>query len=259
MCGRRSAHDAAPPMQLVSAGSPARTGYRQVTRAPVGEAGAATLASPALAASGGSRPLGGGGGGGCCDGGHESQQLGSQPIRPRLALACLSSPSGKARWCAHSAIPHPEMARAKTRCPASPPRPAGLFDQDVLFTDLLVQGYDAGNTAGYAVLALALMIALASPEAWNSAAVLATEEIDACLLDYEADGPICGKGANPPATACVRRARLRVWPSHPPSPPVSNSYLRGRLDMYRAVHGWPDALGVRLRRGETSSSSQRAC
>ena len=92
----------------------------------------------------------------------------------------------------------------------------GMFDQDVLFTDLLVQGYDAGNTAGYAVLALALMIALASPEAWNSAAVLATEEIDACLLDYEADGPICGKGANPPATACVRRARLRVWPSHPP-------------------------------------------
>ena len=45
---------------------------------------------------------------------------------------------------------------------------AGMFDQDVLFTDLLVQGYDAGNTAGYAVVALSLMIALASPEAWSS-------------------------------------------------------------------------------------------
>merc|ERR1712129_442396 len=48
----------------------------------------------------------------------------------------------------------------------------GMFDQDVLFTDLLVQGYDAGNTAGYAVLALSLMIAIASPEAWDSAADL---------------------------------------------------------------------------------------
>ena len=58
----------------------------------------------------------------------------------------------------------------------------GMFDQDVLFTDLLVQGYDAGNTAGYAVLALSLMIAIASPEAWDSAAVLATEEIDAASM-----------------------------------------------------------------------------
>lgn len=114
------------PMQLVRAGSPTRTGYRQANRAPVGEAGAAMLASPALAAYRGSRPLEGGGGGGCCDGGHESQQLGSQPIRPRLTLACLSSPSGEARWCAHSAIAHPEMARAKTRCPDSLPRPAKL-------------------------------------------------------------------------------------------------------------------------------------
>merc|ERR1719345_522077 len=81
----------------------------------------------------------------------------------------------------------------------------GLFDQDVLFTDLLVQGYDAGNTAGYAVLALSLMIALASPEAWDSAAVLATEEIDACLLDYEADGPICGKASFEDGLTCIEQ------------------------------------------------------
>jgi len=81
----------------------------------------------------------------------------------------------------------------------------GMFDQDVLFTDLLVQGYDAGNTAGYAVLALSLMIALASPEAWDSAAVLATEEIDACLLDYDADGPICGKATFEDGLTCIEQ------------------------------------------------------
>ena len=81
----------------------------------------------------------------------------------------------------------------------------GMFDQDVLFTDLLVQGYDAGNTAGYAVLALSLMIAIASPEAWDSAAVLATEEIDACLLDYDSDGPICGKATFEDGLTCIEQ------------------------------------------------------
>ena len=70
-----------------------------------------------------------------------------------------------------------------------------MFNQDVLFTDFLVQGFDAGNTAGYAVLALAVMIALASPDAWSSAADLAAEEVEACLIDYESEGPICGKAS----------------------------------------------------------------
>ena len=72
----------------------------------------------------------------------------------------------------------------------------GLLDQDILYTDLLVKGYDAGNTFGYAVLALALMIALASPEAWESAATLAIEEVDACLLDYER---LARSAARPPS------------------------------------------------------------
>ena len=75
----------------------------------------------------------------------------------------------------------------------------GMFDQDVLFTDLLVQGYDAGNTAGYAVLALAVMIALASPDVSTSAAYLAVEEVEACLVEFD-DEPVCGKGAASPAS-----------------------------------------------------------
>ena len=81
----------------------------------------------------------------------------------------------------------------------------GLLDQDILYTDLLVKGYDAGNTFGYAVLALALMIALASPEAWESAATLAIEEVDACLLDYDEAGPICGKATFEDGLTCIEQ------------------------------------------------------
>jgi hypothetical protein len=81
----------------------------------------------------------------------------------------------------------------------------GLFDQDVLYTDLLVKGYDAGNTFGYAVLALALLIALAAPEAWESAATLAIEEVDACLIDYDEAGPICGKATYQDGLTCIEQ------------------------------------------------------
>ena len=81
----------------------------------------------------------------------------------------------------------------------------GLLNQDLLYTDLLVKGYDAGNTFGYAVLALALMIALASPEAWESAATLAIEEVDACLLDYDEAGPICGKATFEDGLTCIEQ------------------------------------------------------
>ena len=90
---------------------------------------------------------------------------------------------------------------------------AGMFNQDVLFTDFLVQGFDAGNTAGYAVLALAVMIALASPDAWSSAADLAAEEVEACLIDYESEGPICGKGeCSVRDNRAPRRARSQPHP-----------------------------------------------
>ena len=69
---------------------------------------------------------------------------------------------------------------------------AGMFDQDVLFTDLLVRGVDAGNVAGYAVLALAVMILVANPDAWPVATHLAADEIDACLIDDFGEGHICG-------------------------------------------------------------------
>ena len=83
----------------------------------------------------------------------------------------------------------------------------------VLFTDFLVQGFDAGNTAGYAVLALAVMIALASPDAWSSAADLAAEEVEACLIDYESEGPICGKGeCSARDNRAPRRARSQPHP-----------------------------------------------
>lgn len=90
---------------------------------------------------------------------------------------------------------------------------AGMFNQDVLFTDFLVQGVDAGNTAGYAVLALAVMIALASPDAWSSAVDLAAEEVEACLIDYESEGPICGKGEySARDNRAPRRARSQPHP-----------------------------------------------
>ena len=88
----------------------------------------------------------------------------------------------------------------------------GFYNQEVLFTDYLTQGVDAGNTIGAFVLVVAVFIMLMSPNALENAMDMAIEEVEACLVDYGDAGPICGKGIAPQSTRPRHRARPR--PSH---------------------------------------------
>ena len=71
----------------------------------------------------------------------------------------------------------------------------------------LIAGWAADQgLAPHKVLSIStLMIALASPEAWESAATLAIEEVDACLLDYDEAGPICGKATFEDGLTCIEQ------------------------------------------------------
>lgn len=88
---------------------------------------------------------------------------------------------------------------------------AGMFDQDVLFTDLLMKGVDAGNVAGYAVLALAVMMLAINPEAWQVSTQMAVDEIDACLIDDFGEGHICGPSQMLEDMLCVADSDGLQW------------------------------------------------
>ena len=81
---------------------------------------------------------------------------------------------------------------------------SGMYDQDILFTDFLVQGVEVGNAAGYFLLAMALMIAVAAPEVW--ATKIAAEEVDGCLID-DFEGPVCGPVKMLEDMVCVEQTR----------------------------------------------------
>jgi hypothetical protein len=71
---------------------------------------------------------------------------------------------------------------------------AGMLDQDILWTDLLMDHMEYANLAGYVVLALSLTNLIVNDEAWAPAQPV-LEELDPenewCLTD-DSQGQICG-------------------------------------------------------------------
>lgn len=67
---------------------------------------------------------------------------------------------------------------------------AGLFNYDVLFTDIVVNGVDVANTAGWALLPVALFLFVKQAEG----GLVVDEQTDdlACLVDDVAGEHICG-------------------------------------------------------------------
>ena len=136
--------------------------------------------------------------------GIEAEQLGLRPTT-RAEKNAAASVLGALIGASACALAGAGVSEASTDQTLSMLNSAGLFTEDVLFTDLLLQGIDAGNVAGYAVLMLAVTILLVKPDAWAYATHLAAEEVEACLID-DSEGPICGPAQMLEDMVCVEQS-----------------------------------------------------